>query len=83
MDKSLPFYSRFIHYLAFSGERTLAYMLDILNFRTDPVIFKTTAFIRRNFNRIRSTLAHIWLELCHVGHGFKRMKRDIKFAAGV
>ena len=61
----------------------MAFCLDVISFRRDPVIFKTTAFIRRNLNRIRSTLSHIWLELKHVGHGFKKMKSDISYAVGV
>ena len=74
---------RFVAWASFASERTLAYLLDIVALRSDPVIFKTTAFLSRNINRIRSTLAHIWLELKHVGHGFSKLKRDVLFALGV
>ena len=82
VDKSLPIYSRFAHWVSFATERTIAYTLDLICLRRDPVIFKTTAFIRRNFHRVRSTLAHIWLELKHVGHGFKKLKNDCMFVLG-
>ena len=78
----MPIYSRFAHWGSFACERTIAYCLDLICLRSDPVIFKTTAFIRRNFTRVRSTLGHIWLELKHVGHGFRKLKNDCFFVLG-
>jgi len=71
-----------LNYTSFCTERTLAYFLDIINFRSDPVIFKTTAFLGRNFHRVSHTLGHIWIELKHVAHGFGALKRDTGFLLG-
>lgn len=59
----------------------MVYFLDIINLRKDPFIFKTTAFIGRNFHRITHALHHIWIELKHVGHGFGKLKKDTKMLA--
>jgi hypothetical protein len=42
-------------------------------------MFKTTEFFKRNSNKIRETLSHIVIEIKHVIHGFKSLKKDIRF----
>jgi len=50
--------------------------------RTDAIAYKTAEFVKRNTSRIWNTLAHIWLELKHVAHGFRDLKNDVKYAIG-
>ena len=54
-----------------------------MTFQTDPVMFKTTHFVKRNFNRTREILSHILIELKHVKNGFKKLNKDIKYTIGV
>jgi hypothetical protein len=51
--------------------------------QSDPVIFKTTLFFKRNFNKTREILSHILLELKHVKNGFKKLNKDIKYTIDV
>jgi len=54
-----------------------------LTLQSDPVIFKTTLFFKRNFNKTREILSHILLELKHVKNGFKKLNKDIKYTIDV
>jgi len=59
------------------------YIIDILYMRKDPLSFKTAEFVKRNFNRIRSTLSHILYELRKVKNGFGKLKNDILYVLGL
>ena len=50
--------------------------------RTDAIAYKTAEFVKRNSNKTWNLLAHIWLELKHVAHGFRDLKNDVKYAIG-
>ena len=67
-------------FLRFAVERFFVYLQDIIFFRRDPVVFKTTQFIGRNVRRTINVLKHIWHELKHVGHGFKKLGKDVVIA---
>lgn len=67
-------------FLRFATERFFVYMQDIIFLRRDPVVFKTTQFVGRNVKRTVGVLAHIWHELKHVGHGFKKLGKDVVVA---
>lgn len=54
-----------------------------MTLQSDPVIFKTTLFFKRNFNKTREILSHILLELKHVKNGFKKLNKDIKYTIDV
>jgi len=58
------------------------YLADILYFRTDPFVFKTAEFCKRNFRKVTSTMSHIGLELKKIGQGFGRLRRDIGYVLG-
>ena len=45
--------------------------------------FKTAEFVKRNFNRVRSALAHLVYELKKVKLGFSNLTKDVKYALGV
>ena len=49
----------------------------------DPFVFKTAEFSKRNFNRARSTLAHLIYEIKKVKRGFGNLKNDCLFVLGV
>ena len=57
--------------------------MDIIKWRTDPLSFKTAEFVKRNFNKIRSALAHLVYEMKKVKRGFSRLIQDVKYALGV
>jgi hypothetical protein len=59
------------------------YLLDMVLGRTDPFVFKTAEFSKRNFNRVRSTLAHLVYEVKKVKRGFVNLKNDCFFVLGV
>ena len=68
-------------FLRFATERFFTYITDIVMLRRDPVVFKTTQFIGRNSRRFFNNMRHIWVELKHVGHGFRKLGTDVKVAA--
>jgi LETM1 and EF-hand domain-containing protein 1 len=47
--------------------------------RTDPFIFKTADFVKRNWYKFSHTASHIWDELVKLGQGFKKLNEDFKF----
>ena len=57
--------------------------MDIIKWRTDPLSFKTAEFVKRNFNKTRSALAHLMYELRKVKRGFSNLTKDVKYALGV
>lgn len=57
--------------------------MDILLWRVDPFVFKTAEFSKRNFNKIRSTLAHLVYEIKKVKRGFVNLKNDCLYVFGI
>ena len=66
----------------FISESFKEYILDIAFARTDPFVFKTAEFTKRNFNTIKHTLLHILYELRKIKTGFKKLWGDIMFKFG-
>ena len=60
----------------------IEYIQDILFWRVDPFIFKTAEFSKRNFNRVRSMLAHLIYELRKIKKGFVKLKDDCLYVLG-
>ena len=58
------------------------YLADIVYLRTDPFVFKTAEFCKRNLRKITSAISHIGYELKKIGQGFGRLKRDVGYAIG-
>lgn len=58
------------------------YATDLVFWRTDAIAYKTAEFVKRNVTKTWNFLAHIWLELKHVAHGFRDLKNDVKYAIG-
>mmetsp|Transcript_16605 Transcript_16605/g.28276 ORF Transcript_16605/g.28276 Transcript_16605/m.28276 type:complete len:305 (+) Transcript_16605:440-1354(+) len=67
----------------FMANSFVEYGFDLVLWRTDAISFKTVEFMKRNFNRVRSTMAHLLYEVRKVKQGFGRFKRDILFFMGV
>lgn len=74
---------KFNYKLGFISNSFLEYLLDIVLWRVDPFVFKTAEFTNRNFNKIRSTLAHLWYEIKKVKRGFVNLKNDSLYVLGV
>ena len=50
--------------------------------RTDPFVFKTAEFTKRNFNTVKHTLLHILYEIRKIKTGFKKLGSDVMFKVG-
>ena len=64
------------------GNSLKEYILDILYGRTDPFVFKTAEFCKRNWNSIKHTLLHILYEFRKVKQGFRKLGGDIRYSVG-
>jgi hypothetical protein len=69
--------------ITFIRETFVDYLKDILFWRVDAFSFKTAEFVKRNFNKLRSTLSHLMYELRKVKLGFVRLKQDMLFYLGL
>jgi len=69
--------------MSFIANSFLEYLKDILFWRVDPFVFKTAEFTKRNFNKMRSTLAHLIYEVKKIKRGFGKLKNDCLYVLGV
>ena len=83
IDSQWSSLQKFNYRLKFVGNSFIEYMLDILFYRVDPFVFKTAEFCKRNFNKIRGTLAHLWYEVKKIKRGFGNLKNDVLYVMGI
>ena len=69
--------------MAFTLERSRAYLRDIYTGRSDAVVFKTVEFFKRNVLWMRGLLYSIWLGIKHMFKGLRKIKNDVMFLIGV
>ena len=83
IDSQWSFLQKFNYRLKFISKSSIEYALDILLWRVDPFVFKTAEFCKRNFNKVRGTLAHLWYEVKKIKRGFANLKNDVLTVLGI
>ena len=82
-DPNLNFIQNAVYRLQFMVNSLYEYLSDILHWRKEPIAFKTSEFVVRNFNRGRALLAHLVHEVKQISKGIQKLKNDVMFATGV